>query len=180
MKKIIINIDNKNYKKILNRLIIYRYYKKSFIFNYSDNFKYKNDFDSIKEALNIKDKKKRLSFIYDEVCDYLDNFFIDNNLCKFKNNKCYSNRCKKFEKVNGCCSNNKNIACKYFDKDHCKIKCSGCKFYICPTLKKVQGSIKMKDIFITRLLSIRQRIVLRYTVFTPKEEIIQKMLKFRL
>ena len=95
------------------------------------------------DALNIKNKRKRLSYIYDVVCDYLDNLFINNNLCKFKNNKCLSNRCKKFEKVNGCCSNNKNINCKYFDKNHCTIKCSGCKFYVCLSLKKKHIKIKM-------------------------------------
>ena len=174
----IISINNNNYKNTLNKLFIYKHSKKSFKFNYSDDFKYKDYFNDIEKALNIKNKEKRLSFIYDVVCDYLDNLFIKENMCEFKNNKCYSNRCKNFEKVNGCCSNNKNINCKYFDKNHCLIKCSGCKFYICPSLKKKKGPIKLKNIFITRLLSYRQKIILRYTVFTPKEVIIKKMMGF--
>jgi hypothetical protein len=176
----IININNDNYKDVLNKLYLYGKSKKIFKFNYDDNFKYKDDFNNIEKALNIKDYKERLSFIYDVVCDYLDNLFINQNMCEFKDNKCYSNRCKNFDKINGCCANNKNVNCKYFDKDHCTIKCSGCKFYICPNLKKKRGPIKMNDIFITKLLSPRQKIVLRYTVFTPKEIIINKMLKFRL
>ena len=176
----IINIDNNNYKKILFVIGTYTKSKKNFIFKYSDDFKYKEDFDSIEKALNIKNKKERLSYIYDVVCDYLDNMFIKDNRCEFKNNKCYSNRCKKFEKINGCCSNNQNVNCEYFDKDHCTIKCSGCKFYICPSLKKKVGPIKMEDIFITSLLTLRQKTVLRYTVFTTKEEIVNKMLKFRI
>lgn len=175
-----INIDNDNFHSFLNKLYYYKRSNNQFIFKYSDDFKYKKDCDSILKALNIKNKRERLSYIYDEVCDYLDNMFINDNRCEFKNNKCYSNRCKNFEKVNGCCSNNKNVDCKYFDKNHCTIKCSGCKFYICPNLKKKVGPIKMKDIYITRLLSPRQKVVLRYTVFTPKDEIIDKMLKFRI
>ena len=178
MRNKIVNIDTNNYKIILHKLFIYKYYKKKFYFNYSDDFKYKDQFDSIKNALNIKNKEKRLSYIYDEVCDYLDNYFIDNNLCKFKNNKCYSDRCKKIDKINGCCSNNKNILCKYFDKNHCKIKCSGCKFYVCLALRKTHGSIKMNTIFITKLLSYRQKLIIRYSIFTPKEEIVKKMLNF--
>ena len=176
----IINIDNKSFNSFLNKLKYYKLSKKDFIFKYSKDFKHKDDCNEILKALNIKNKHDRLSYIYDVVCDHLDNMFIEKNMCEFKNNKCYSNRCKSFEKVNGCCSNNKNINCKYFDKNHCTIKCSGCKFYICPNLKKKKGPIKLKDIYITRLLSIRQKIILRYTVFTPKEIIVHKMEKFRI
>lgn len=176
----IIYLDNNNFNKFLKKLKFYKYSKKVFKFNYGNKFKFKEECNEILKALNIKSKHDRLSFIYDIVCDRLDNLFIKDNMCEFKNGKCYSNRCKKFEKVNGCCSNNKNINCKYFDKDHCTIKCSGCKFYICPNLKKKKGPIKLKDIYITNLLSVRQKIILRYTVFTPKEVIVNKMEKFRL
>ena len=133
--KYIYNIDNSNYRKILKKIRIRRNTNKEFVFNYRNDFKYKEEFDNI----------------------------------------------NKFEKTCGCCSNNDGIECKYFDKDHCTIKCSGCKFYICPNLKKKKGPILMKDIFIAYyLLSPRERLVLRYTVFTPKEEIIEKMIKFRI
>jgi len=179
--KYIYNIDNSNYRKILKKIRIRRNTNKEFVFNYSNDFRYKEDFDKINTALKMKDKYQRYSYIYDEVCDYLDNLFINRNMCEFYKDKCYSNRCKKFEKTCGCCSNNDGIECKYFDKDHCTIKCSGCKFYICPNLKKKKGPILMKDIFIAYyLLSPRERLVLRYTVFTPKEEIIEKMIKFRI
>ena len=179
--KYIYSVDNYNYKKVLKKIKIRRHSGKEFEFNYSKDFKYKEDFNNIEKALNIKNKYDRYSFIYDTVCDYLDNLFIDKNMCEFYQDKCYSNRCKKFEKTCGCCSNNNGVECEYFDKDHCTIRCSGCKFYICPNLKKKKGPILMKDIFIAYyLLSPRERLVLRYSVFTPKEEIIKKMIKFRI
>ena len=174
-------IDNSNYEKILNKIKIRRNSGREFKFTYSKDFKYKDEFIKIEKALNIKDKYYKYSYIYDAVCDYLDDLFIEKNMCEFANDKCYSNRCKKFEKTCGCCSNNNGVECKYFDKDHCTIRCSGCKFYICPNLRKKKGPILMKDIWIAYyLLSPRERLVLRYTVFTPKEEIIKKMIKFRI
>lgn len=181
MKKRIININNENYKKIYRRIKYYKYLNDEFVFNYSFGFKYKNDFDKVLKALNMKNKYERYSYIYDEVCDYLDSLFIDKNMCEFADNKCYSNRCKNFEKTCGCCSNNRGVACKYLVDNHCTIKCSGCKFYICPVLKKKRGPIRMKDIPLAYyFLNDRQKIVLRYTVFTPKEEIVDRLVKFRL
>ena len=181
MSSKIINLNNKNYKKYLKRIKFYKHSKKVFIFNYSIDFKYKKECNILLEALNIKNKYERYSYIYDQVCNYLDDLFQKKNYCEFKNNKCFANRLKTFEKTCGCCINNKGEKCKFFDKDHCTIKCSGCKFYICPQLKKKKGSIKIKEIPIAYyFLNPRQIIVLRYTVFTPKEEIINKLIKLRI
>lgn len=181
MKNISIIINNDNYNKYLKRIKYYKHSKKDFKFNYSKDFKYKEEFEKILKALNIKNKKERYSYIYDEVCDYLDNLFIKENMCEFHNDKCIANREKKFEKTCGCCVNNKGEFCKYFEKDHCTIKCSGCKFFVCPTLKKKKGPIKIKDIPLAYyFFNKRQVIVLRYTLFTPKEEIVNKLIKFRI
>ncbi len=181
MSKKIFNLNNDNYDRFLKRLKYLKYYDEVFVFNYSRDFKHKEEAEQLLKALNMKDRYARYSYIYDEVCKYLDDLFIKKNMCEFQNDKCYSNRCKKFEKSCGCCSNNRGVECKYFDKDHCTIKCSGCKFYICPTLRKKKGAIRMKDIPLAYyLLNVRQQIVLRYSVFTPKDKILQKMLKFRI
>ena len=181
MGAIVIDLDNNNYKRFLKKLSYYKYSKSMFEFNYSRDFKYKDEAEMIEHTLNLKNKKDRYSYIYDVVCDYLDNLFINNNMCEFSEDKCFSNRCKKFNKTCGCCSNNKGEECPYFDKDHCTIKCSGCKFYICPNLKKKKGPIRMKDVpLVNYFFNTRQKLVLRYTVFTPKEEIIDKLIKFKL
>ena len=43
---------------------------------------------NIMHAINIKDKSKRYSFIYDTVCDYIDKKYLECNYCDFKDDIC--------------------------------------------------------------------------------------------
>ena len=48
--------------------------------------------------------KQRYEYLYDEICEYLDNQFITNNYCDFKNDQCIANRKSKFmNNIMGCC-----------------------------------------------------------------------------
>ena len=134
----------------------------------------------IEKALNIKNKKERYEYIYDVVCDYLDSNFYGKNLCEFKNNKCLGDRNKKFEKSCGCCNGRDRGTCKYLVDGRCSIKCMACKLFTCPSLKKKGIKFRVRDIPLLKyFFSLRQKEVLAYTIFTPKDEVIEKLIRYR-
>ncbi len=134
----------------------------------------------IEKAINIKNKKDRYEYIYDTVCDYLDNCFQGKNLCEFKDNKCLGDRNKKFEKSCGCCHGKTRGTCKYLVNGSCSIKCMGCKLFTCPSLKKKGIKFRIKDIpLLNYFFNLRQKEVLAYTIFTPRDQVIERLIKFR-
>ena len=88
-KEIVINSEkdlDKFYKKVkFYKSIVYK-----FTFFYSDN----DEIGDIIEALNIKNKYKRISFIYDNVCSIIDSYVANKNFCGFKNHKCLTQQKK--------------------------------------------------------------------------------------
>lgn len=139
-----------------------------------------NSLKDIEQAVNIHERGKQLSFIYDKICDYLDYDFIQNNKCLFKNDKCISDRGKSYDKNCGCCRSRSGEVCQYLIDGHCTIRNMGCKFFVCPTLKKRGISYKTRDFPLLKYFcNFRQRIVLRYTIFVPKEKVIERVLKYR-
>lgn len=58
----------------------------------SEHTKYISDIETALKALEITDKKEQYTLIYENVCNYLDNQFRENNICDFKNDKCIANR----------------------------------------------------------------------------------------
>lgn len=74
-----------------------------FIENF-ENSKYSDDFITCLKCLFIFDKKQQYEYIYDTVCEYLDNQFCKGNICDFKNDQCIANRENKTaHKDMGCC-----------------------------------------------------------------------------
>lgn len=139
----------------------------------------------------LKDNDKLMyEYIYDNVCNYLDECFYGKNLCNFKNNKCG-------EKINttsnvGCCRhyknmfwgplklNNKLVQCEYLKDYKCSAKCLPCKLFTCDYLEKRGIKFKINDIFLLdTFLNIIQKIIIKVAVYTPKEKIIKKLLLFR-
>lgn len=134
---------------------------------------------------NFKDKKKKNDFLYDEVCDYLDNIVVKNNVCGFKNNVCVAKRgtgCK-----NGCCHHFKNkrlgilyqkklYNCEYQKDKRCTAKCITCKMYMCDYLRKRGYSFTMSNVLIIkRYFNILQKLVIKTNFFTTKEDIMKKL-----
>ena len=63
----------------------------------------------IDSVLDIEDKDKRLDYLYDLICDYLDNEFKEKNICGFNCGICKKRKAmiqegiKKDKYINGCC-----------------------------------------------------------------------------
>ncbi|MBE5822310.1 MAG: hypothetical protein E7311_06995 [Clostridiales bacterium] len=202
---VIINFELITTYKVLRKLIINldkinKMYSIKYIINLGkQNFNKLNDelnnllFNLVHGLITISfnTKKEKYEYIYDIVCDYLDNEFAKNNLCDFKEGKCIANRNgETMHKDNGCCYNVKYVGhldfkvcgyCTKLSEKGCTIKCISCKFFTCKYYKKQGISFEPKSIFlINTFFNKSQILVLKYNIYRTKEEIINKLLSDKL
>ena len=101
MKNKIIKVSNDKELIIFFRILwLYKLQKNTLFILEKDIF----GLNKIIASLNIKNGKKRIEFVYDEVCFEADNYFKNKNICDFRNNQCYTQRGT--SKCNGCCYQN--------------------------------------------------------------------------
>ena len=131
--------------------------------------------------------------IHDKVCDYLDSEFYGKNICDFENNKCGEKR--NTSSLVGCCrpykskllgpllpaSCNRVDACKYLNLEDgkCRNKNISCKLYTCDYLRNKGIQFKINDIELLKDFNIIQKYILKYSVFIPKEKLINRLLRWR-
>lgn len=130
------------------------------------------------EALNIKDRKRRLTFVYDKSCDLLDGDFYGKNLCEFKNNRCMHDRLHA-KSMDGCCrSNDDKKKCPYIKNHRCQTKCLACKFHVCYCLKKKGIRYHVNDIYLIKYLySWKQKLIIWCNFFLSREENLKDVYK---
>lgn len=130
------------------------------------------------EALNIKDKKARLNYVYDKACEVLDSDFYGKNVCEFENNRCLKDRTYKHS-CNGCCqSRDGSKRCMYLKKHRCEIACLACKFHICSHLRKKGIRYRVNDVLVLRyLLNWKQKVIVYLDFFKPKEQVVNDPIK---
>ncbi len=163
MNKYILINNEKDYKKFIKKLWIYKSYRftKFYLIN---NFNSSKDINIIINALNIKNRRKRISFIYDSACNIIDNHTKNKNICGFKNNRCLAQR------YNGCC-----CRCIYQSNKGCKTKNLTCKLFNCNEIKKRFDVINFNDLTILKILSKRQQIILKHDFFSSREEVLNDL-----
>lgn len=128
---------------------------------------------------------EKYEYIYDTVCDFLDNEFICKNICEFKNDKCIAKR--NFNITCGCCRHYKSlfsnqlIQCEYLINKRCSTKCLTCKMFTCNYIVKHKKiKYRIKDIFLLdKFLNPIQKIIILISYFTSKEKIIKRLLVWR-
>ncbi|MBR3161497.1 MAG: hypothetical protein IKF19_02045 [Bacilli bacterium] len=165
IKKIVINSDS-DLKSFYRKLFIY----KSFLYL---GVKFVSDDERLKDivkALNIKNRIKRIDYVYDSACSYVDDYWNDKNICGFVNNKCHTQKGKNSKFENGCCRR-----CFYQSNKGCITSNLTCKLYFCEEVKKRYTVPTYKDIKILKLLTFRQRIVLNHDYFSSREEILMDL-----
>ena len=106
------------------------FYKKLWLYKsvFFRNVYFKTDIQEIKsiiDALNLKKRKKRITYIYDYACKEVDNYWKDKNPCCFKKNKCLSQQKPTCKYKNGCCRK-----CVYQSNKGCTTSNLTCKFSI--------------------------------------------------
>ena len=153
--------DDNSIKNIIKSLISLIKIQKNNIIIYninSVNTKYYNYILNSIIALQFNSKREQYEYIYDTICDELDETFSQNNYCDFKNDKCIANREKVSTKdIMGCCYSFKYTAlgnitdrhlCKYLNNKKCSTKCLTCKLYTCKYLKDKGYDEEYCDIFL--------------------------------
>ena len=140
------------------------------------------------EAVQIDDIEKRYDFLYDEICYYLDNVCINNNLCDFKDDKCFAKR--NTDVKMGCCHHfpdkkwgllyQKNlIQCEHLINKKCSTKSIGCKMFMCDKVNKKGYKFTVYNVLLVRyFFNIFQKYVIRTSVFETKENTMKKILKY--
>ena len=163
--------------KINNQTALDKFYRKlffykSFIFK-KTTFTVETKFQEVKpiiNALNIKKRKQRITYIYDEACKQIDNHYQNKNICGFKNNKCYVQQKLNNGTINGCCR-----MCMYQSEKGCQTKNLTCKLFTCSEVEKRCQVIKFDDLKILNLLSFRNRMILKSDYFSKREDVINDL-----
>lgn len=195
------NLDEKEYKKVLRRLLLVRKIVVKnkvkvgvledsktllgFILNYDEDNKKQNEFIQAINAIFYNTRYERYNYIYDTVCDYLDSFFYGKNLCDFKDNKCGEKR--NTSSLTGCCHHFKHkalgpssklVLCEYLKEDYtCGVKCISCKLFTCDYLEKKGIKFRIKDILLLdTFFNPLQKYFIKYMVFTPKGKILKRLM----
>ncbi len=167
------------------------------VYNYiliSNDSKYVQDFENCIKAMNIKDRKERLTFIYDTACDYVDGLFANCNNCEFKDDKCAVNRSPQHQYEDmGCCRSFeftgifqkemiKNLKlCRYAkSQTGCTTKNLSCKLFTCSYLRKkgIKFSI-FKILLLSCFLNIKERDIIKYNFFGSREELLDRLLNYK-
>lgn len=130
------------------------------------------DLQLVIEALNIKNRRKRIIFIYDKACELLDNS-ICKNKCGFKNGQCYVQRKLKNNKFNGCCR-----MCIYQSNNGCLTKNLTCKLFNCSEVKSRYKIYNFKDLKILKVLNLRQQVIVKADYFSSREEVLKDLYSY--
>lgn len=156
----------KDYQKLLKKLWLY----KCFLFRNVEFESCDEKSDFIVKALNIKKRRERIEYVYDIACQQIDEHFKNENCCGFEKGKCFVQRKKTCAYTNGCCRK-----CRHQSDVGCLTKNLTCKMFFCSEVTKRYKVPEWRDLTILKLLSWRQRIILRHDYFSTKEEILSDL-----
>lgn len=176
MKRKTIVIESKeDYTKFIKRIILY---KSILYINTEFQVKGCQVNDKIQQminGLNIKNRYKRITYVYDTACSIIDSNTKGLKVCGFKNNKCYIQQKQNNGKCNGCCR-----LCKYQNSNGCPTKNLACKLFNCSEVKKRYKTIEYKDLAILKLLSLKNRLIVKSDYFSTREEVLKDLYAYTL
>lgn len=176
MKKKMIAVKSEdNYISFIRKLNLYKsllYLNTEFQLNEQTN---NSKVLQIIKGLNIKNRRKRITYVYNTACNIIDNNTKGLNICGFKKNKCYIQQIKNNGKCNGCCR-----LCKYQNSNGCPTKNLACKLFNCSEVKKRYKTIEYKDLDILRLLSLKNRLIVKSDYFSTREDVLKDLYAFTL
>lgn len=170
-KKILIINNEKEYQKLLKKLLLY----KSFLYHntkFVSKSNYKN-LNIIVTALNIKKRKERINYLYTSACNLCDESQKSINLCGFNNNKCYVQQKSNSNTCNGCCRK-----CLYQTPNGCSTKNLACKLFNCSEVKKRNKVLTYNDLDFLRILSLKNRTIVKSDYFSTKEDVLKDLYSY--
>lgn len=160
------------------------------ISDYADNEEKYKDIITAINAIQFTEKEQKYNYLYDKICEYLDNEFITKSICCFKNDKC---KVKANTNVTmGCCYHNGNKyfgilygsklrLCEYLVDKRCSAQCITCKLFTCDELRKTGIKYTTNNIpLIKYFFNPIQKFIIISSHFTPKEKILKRIIKWSL
>lgn len=179
-KDLVINNKENSYQ------LLKKYLKKPDKYNIILNIQ-DEDINNCIIASKIIDKKERNIFIYDTMCNILDEKWIKYSPCNFCNNKCIASRNHFMDKeYDGCCySFNRKLfgkvekkKCVHLkDNKQCDTKNISCKLFTCDYLKKkkIFNTNYNNYLLLKLFFNKKERLILKYNFFITREEILNKL-----
>lgn len=116
------------------------------------------------KGLNIKNRRKRIKFVFDKCCEVLDKEF-PKDACAFINGQCIVQRKNNSKKKCGCCR-----YCEYVTLNGCPSKNVACKLFNCSEVTSRYHLKSKTDIILLKLLSLKNQTVITHNYFTVEEE----------
>lgn len=168
-KKIVVNNRN-DYNRFVKKLFIYKSILYKNVFFELENIVEDENLDYLIKGLNIKNRKKRIDFIYDMCCFMIDSKNSSTNICGFINNQCFVQRKNKDKKCNGCCRK-----CIYQTSKGCSSKNLACKLFNCSEVKKRFETLSDKDLILLKLLSLKNRFIVKSNYFSLREDVLKDL-----
>lgn len=169
-RKTIVIKSKEDYTKFIKRIVLY----KSILYINTEFQVERNQInDKLQQminGLNIKNRYKRITYVYDTACSIIDSNTKGLNVCGFKNNKCYIQQKQNNGKCNGCCR-----LCKYQNSNGCSTKNLACKLFNCSEVKKRYKTVEYKDLDILKLLSLKNRLIVKSDYFATREEVLKDL-----
>lgn len=139
-------------------------------------------------AMQYENKVQMYNYLYDSICDFLDNEFVTKNICGFKNDKC---KIKANTDVTmGCCHHNGNkyfgilygsklCTCEYLIDRRCTAQCITCKLFTCDELEKEGIKYTVNNIPLLKyFFNPIQKFVVISSHFTPKDKILKRIIRW--
>lgn|SRR5574344_1389862 len=146
-----------------------------------DELKQYEEYLSAIEAFNIKDYTKRMSYIYDYLCRYMDEDMTSHGYCEFEGDTCIANRLgESVHDTFGCCYHHTKGLCPYLVNRTCTNPNPSCKVFMCTYLNHVKKvpNYDIHKIYVAGcFINKKEYTILFHSYFFTKDKIMEKLVK---
>ena len=118
------------------------------------------------QALNIKGRYQRIYYLIDTLCNQIDDYYRENNMCDFCHSQCICHRTLGFDYQNGCCRK-----CFYQSSHGCTTKNFACKMFYCSYANSSIRRLSYDDLDLLKVFTPLQRFVLKSDYFSSIKEV---------
>ena len=165
MKQQTIQINSEEeYQAFLKRIPLYRSVLCRFTTFAISGTVHPEELKDFETALNLKNRKKRITFLHDRICDIIDQYNAANGIVCHYNSDGICEDPKHQTRKNGCCCH-----CYLQTSTGCPSRNLSCKFYFCDHMCKKFRPLTMKDIELLRMFTPSERQIIKENVFVKRE-----------
>ena len=160
--------NEEEYRAFLKKLPLYRSILNRFtVFKISGSV-HQDELKDLNQALNLKNRKKRMTFLFDRACDIIDAYNEANGIsCRYNGGGICEDP-KHQTRKNGCCCH-----CYLQKPPGCPTRNLSCKFYFCDHICKKFRPLTPDDIDLLKMFSWSEREIIKNNVFVTRETYIR-------